>query len=259
MALINCPKCGNEVSDKAVKCPQCGMQLKEIQKIVCQECGEELAENENTCHKCGCPVISENENEHKRKKNPLNKKKIVIATVAIIAVIAFGVIFQKKSAEKERLQALEDYEINLSFVSSSMLVGASTAEKAGGLIHDVWYNTIYEKADSSTDKYTHGSYGFNGDFNKSLQNLFSDTSFQSDISSIEKNQETVKEIMKELKNPPEEYKEAYEAIKEYYDAYLDLTNLVVNPTGSLQTYTSDFNDADSAVAKCYKAMSIYIE
>ena len=27
MALIKCPECGNEVSDKAVSCPQCGCPL----------------------------------------------------------------------------------------------------------------------------------------------------------------------------------------------------------------------------------------
>ncbi|MCM1233354.1 MAG: zinc ribbon domain-containing protein [Ruminococcus flavefaciens] len=32
MALINCPECGNEVSDQADSCPHCGMTLKEAQK-----------------------------------------------------------------------------------------------------------------------------------------------------------------------------------------------------------------------------------
>ncbi|WP_443091349.1 hypothetical protein ACTUM7_01320 [Basfia succiniciproducens] len=28
MALINCPECSNQVSDKALKCPSCGTQLR---------------------------------------------------------------------------------------------------------------------------------------------------------------------------------------------------------------------------------------
>ena len=31
MALITCPKCGNQVSDKAEKCPKCGWIVEEIQ------------------------------------------------------------------------------------------------------------------------------------------------------------------------------------------------------------------------------------
>ena len=65
--------------------------------------------------------------------------------------------------------------------------------------------------------------------------------------------------MKRLTNPPEEYKEAYSALKEFYDAYLELTNLVIDPTGSYSTYSEDFNDADTRTAKCYEAMGIYID
>lgn len=32
MAIVNCPKCGNEISDKAKKCPKCGKRVKEIDK-----------------------------------------------------------------------------------------------------------------------------------------------------------------------------------------------------------------------------------
>ena len=38
-----------------------------------------------------------------------------------------------------------------------------------------------------------------------------------------------------------------------------LTNLVVNPTGSLQSFTESFNDADTEVVKCYNAMDTYLE
>lgn len=32
MALIQCPECGKEVSDKARKCPHCGYPLEELEK-----------------------------------------------------------------------------------------------------------------------------------------------------------------------------------------------------------------------------------
>lgn len=36
MALIKCPKCGKEMSDRAASCPQCGMTMEEI-KATLQE------------------------------------------------------------------------------------------------------------------------------------------------------------------------------------------------------------------------------
>lgn len=136
-----------------------------------------------------------------------------------------------------------------------MLTGASTAEEAGTLIHDVWYDTIFDEHNADTSKYTSG----NSDFNDSLSELFSDEEFQDKIASIKSNQATVKELMQELTNPPAEYEEAYNTLKDYYDAYLELTNLAISPTGSLQSYTDDFNEADSNVLKYYNAMDVYIE
>ena len=65
--------------------------------------------------------------------------------------------------------------------------------------------------------------------------------------------------MKKLKNPPEEYKDAYASISELYNAYLTLTNLVISPTGSLQTFSADFNSADNDTLNCYNAMEVYLE
>lgn len=65
--------------------------------------------------------------------------------------------------------------------------------------------------------------------------------------------------MIELKKTPEEYKDAYEAISELYDAYISLTNLATDPSGSLQTFSTNFNEADSETLNCYNAMKLYLE
>lgn len=71
--------------------------------------------------------------------------------------------------------------------------------------------------------------------------------------------ETVNSLMKELKNPPEEYKYAYDSISKLYDAYISLTNLATDPSGSLKTYSQNFNDADSETLNCFNALKIYLE
>ena len=265
MALIKCPNCGTDVSDKAKQCPNCGETL-ETQKVVkvCEECGYELDDNVTICPRCGCPV-PESEEQKKRRK----KKKIIISVIAFLIVILAIIVIacvvnvtnQKKAeeaaaaAEAARVQEVNDYASNLELASFTMLTGASTAEEAGTLIHDVWYDTIFDEQNADTSKYTSG----NSDFNDSLSELFSDEEFQDKISSIKSNQATVNELMQELTNPPAEYEEAYDTLKNYYDAYLELTNLAISPTGSLQSYTDDFNEADSNVLKYYNAMDVYIE
>ena len=58
MAMIKCPKCDKEISDKAVKCVHCGQVLTEKPKLFCSECGTEIKENDDICSKC--PNLSEN-------------------------------------------------------------------------------------------------------------------------------------------------------------------------------------------------------
>ncbi len=270
MALIKCPQCENQISDKALECPSCGFKIikkdeKEKEPIECEECGKEIPDGALTCPSCGNPVKinCEEKNEAPQKVEITNvnlpkldkkKKNRIIITVVVVMLVIVGAVFAVNQHKAGT------YKSNLELASAAMLTGASTAENAGGLIHDVWYNTIYEESDSSTDKYTkENSYKFYDDFNDSLAILFMDTTFIKKIDSIKESQETVNGLMKELMNPPEEYRDAYNTLKDYYDSYLDLTNLVIDPSGNLQSYTSNFNDADSEVLKCYKAMQLYTE
>ena len=56
MALIKCPECGREVSDKAPACPGCGFAVASAKR--CEDCGELLQPGTSFCTKCGCPVES---------------------------------------------------------------------------------------------------------------------------------------------------------------------------------------------------------
>lgn len=53
MAMINCPECGKEVSDKAKTCPSCGAPLT---KKFCPHCGEKIDVECVVCPKCGKQV-----------------------------------------------------------------------------------------------------------------------------------------------------------------------------------------------------------
>ena len=272
MALITCSNCGKEISDKAKACPQCGQpvvltpaEVEAADPVICQECGAEVPDGSESCPNCGCPVPEKEKPEVPQKvevtsvnlpKMKANTKKYILLAVVVAAAVLIAVLVGTRASQKKQL---ETYEANLKTASSTMLRGAIKAEDAGNLIKSVWYNAIYEERDTKTDKYTRPNGYFLDDFNDALGNLFADSDFRSTISTIQSNQDSVARLMKELKNPPEEYEEAYEALKKYYDAYTALTNLVTNPSGSLQTFSQSFNSADSEVANRYGAMKMYLD
>jgi len=275
MALIRCKYCDKDISDKAKNCPHCGGELIEEAQgseqsleipAMCEECGTYIPRDSMECPNCGCPLSEKAIGEDAAQKVEVTAVNLQIkkstkkyAVIAVVAVVLIAVIAMIVSGVSKR-KAIAQYSVNLEVVSNEMLQGAAKAENACNLIRDVWRNSIYEERDSETDKYTLDIYGdFYEDFNDALNNLFSDTDFLVDIYYIEyASQESVAELMKELKSPPEEYEDAYEAVKECYDAYLKLTNLAIDPQGSLQTFSSSFNAADSEMATCYNALEMYI-
>ena len=55
MAMIQCPECGKEISDKAKTCPRCGVPI-----YVCPECGRVSADCEGVCPHCGYEHVEKN-------------------------------------------------------------------------------------------------------------------------------------------------------------------------------------------------------
>ena len=139
MALIKCPNCGEEISDKAVKCPKCGAEFPvEKPQKVCKECGEILEDDEIVCHRCGCPV--ENQQEEKQTleikvKKSFNKKYLVFAIgmVVIIGLITgIGIkslnkkkLIEQQNAEVQELKEYNQYVGYLNSIYSDALAGAS--------------------------------------------------------------------------------------------------------------------------------------
>lgn len=250
MALIHCPHCGQPISDKATFRPHCNSQNDNpfaTDVITCDECGNKYSKEQYSCPACGCP-----NNTHAPKKK---HKGVAVAAIILSVILAIG-LFGAFVIGKVRTTIYYD---NLETVTYKMLDGAAKAETAGNLIKSVWYNAIYEERDAETDKYTMKNGKFVDDFNDALSNLFADESFVNSLSEIELNQSEVTDLMKKLRNPPKQYEEAYSALKSYYDNYLQMTKLVINPTGSLQTFSEDFNTYDTDTVNAYEKMKLYLD
>ena len=65
MAMIKCPECGKEISDKSENCVHCGAVINGKPRIEkeCPECGHILTDEAEVCPNCGCPIEKIKPNE----------------------------------------------------------------------------------------------------------------------------------------------------------------------------------------------------
>lgn len=90
MALIKCPECGKEVSDKAGKCPNCGYPI-EVSKS--KEEHEEVDKSQIE--------FEGNKNNIREKRKP--NKKIIILGLCIVFVIILGTaLYMVKTADSRK-------------------------------------------------------------------------------------------------------------------------------------------------------------
>lgn len=126
-----------------------GSELNQNEKKLCS-----LTKDATECPNCGCPVNSEITQKVEITGVKFNKKVKIISRILIvillgIGIIALGIHLHKK---KQYNQKISDYSQNLRITTYTMLDASADAEKCCNLIKSVWYNTIYEKTSSETDK-----------------------------------------------------------------------------------------------------------
>ncbi len=261
MAIINCPECEKEISDKAKKCVHCGkVFIEETEPVLrCVDCGAILGKADESCAKCGCPVEKER-NGNGDREIPLGtadidvrkkKNNILLIAVIVILILTAGGIGYKIYLNQARQEAYID---NVKKIQVLMLAGASDAEALCNLELKVWGNSIYERMDDETDKYTRPNGYFVDDFNDAFTNLFSDLKISTNVSDIEQNQLSVKDFMKKINDPQKEYYRCYETMLDLYEAYKKLTDLAIKPSGNYSGFSEDKKGAVSDFMSAYERL-----
>ena len=245
MALINCPKCGASISEQASVCPQCKETVSKADSIICEECKTKYSSDLASCPQCGHPTPHNNKKKSKKSRKTL---ALILLFVVVIAGIFTYQAYQETT-----------YYNNMVDLANTMIDGAQKAENAGNTIVGVWNNAIYQKRNDKTDKYTMANGRFVDDFNVALDNLFADEEFMQSLSDIQTRQAEATDLMKKMKNPPDKYAEAAAALKECYYNYIKFISCVIDPRGSLNSFSEDFVKYDEAVADSLQKLELYFD
>ena len=102
MALINCPKCGKQISDQGPICPHCMTSMAELRAlsgtsagqgvVFCRKCGAKMRVHDKFCPSCGASVsgVSSPQQPPKKKKSgcffTILKIFVVIIFLSLLAV-----------------------------------------------------------------------------------------------------------------------------------------------------------------------------
>ena len=130
MAIIKCPECGHQVSDKAATCPSCGVGI--AGKVTpCPECGAIVFNDQAECPVCHRPIEQKNvaaqpsktvlespadvrtvDNAASAVKSKESKKKPltpwIIAFVIALSIVFVGLYYYKTTQVKNEQEAYEN-------------------------------------------------------------------------------------------------------------------------------------------------------
>ncbi len=117
MAIIKCPECGHQISDKAEICPVCGVRIKD-NTIKCPHCGNVYLKDQSVCPVCHksptetvVPAMMQTQAQMKAQEQEMpqgaqvnedapekkSRKNMIIAIVVAIFVIVCGGVWYASS------------------------------------------------------------------------------------------------------------------------------------------------------------------
>lgn len=226
-----------------------------VSERYCPNCGSFVAEGAKYCAECGARISSSYMDDPVRshKKRKKGKGKRVLLIILCILLILVGILYY--------LGSKYVYSENFKQCIYDVMQSAVDVENAGNTIRKVWANSIYQTSDPETDKYTRadgGSGEFYPEFDTALDTLFSDSAFILSLHNIAAQRDNIAALMKQLSNPPSSFAADYNDLKKMYVCYQEFANLVLNTSGSLESFSESFSSADENLLKAYYPLSAYI-
>lgn len=247
MALIKCPECGKEVSDKAGKCPQCGCPIEER---------KDEGVNNNINIEESSDVVSNNEKiiMKTKERRPLSKNAIIGIILVIVAVIIGITVYlvitadsrnykagQNLYAEEKYDEALEKFSALEGYKDSKDMIEKCEYE----LSVDGQFLKALSKGLMARWDYSDG--GYINDFEKEEEEMNSDEFTEFRKNCVNKELDSIGRFQSEIFDN----KELGSAAKEY----IDLLNEAIDTIGY---YDIDYTKYITSWDEIYTKRSVYI-
>lgn len=187
------------------------------------------------------------------RKTSIKRPLIVIG--ASIVVFVVGVVVsgiddsrqQAEAAEQARVAKVERKKLDKKFnaahseLIAASYIAATSSEELADKVHDTWGNAIFDDGGATVagKKYT--------DFTEAVNALIASES--ETVSKISNSEDTMNSALSDMskyktKNTNQKYANSKKLVKEVER----LDEMATNPSGTYQTYGSNFSDQDSKVA-----------
>ena len=251
--LIACPVEGEEDIDI--------FSIVEVYMKYCSTCGKELQDDMQFCPSCGTPLQMSadepklDETFFAEEPTPKKKHKGIFVIIIVLVILAGAAFLYSNVATVNTYNKFAE-------LYNTMAEGAGKAETANILITDVWRNSIFQTADTETDKYTKANGGngqFYDDFNDALASLYADEGFIEDLAEIYSLQSDAETLIKDLAKHPNSFDEEYSDFKDCYNLFVKFTDMALTGEGSLNSFTDDHNELDKKIAGKLKELDIYFD
>lgn len=254
MALINCPECNKEISDRVTSWPHCGYPM-------CENSNEQKIqlETKNLSTKntkkififvaviiLGIIIFKvlnneiKNSNDYKSAVILFDDKKYNEAEIAFLKLGSYKDSVEKVKESKDAYTNM--YVENFEFVAAKIYLETLLAELKCAYISETWSNAINSRAKK--------------DFSNEIAKLITEWDEKGLIQEATESKEMIDIQMKSIQNPVPEYEEAYTLLLDMYGLYIQIYKQSLEPTGSLLTYNSTLKNMYSDFDKVYNQLII---
>ena len=270
MALIKCPECGKDVSDRADVCIHCGYPLSSPVIQFCVDCGYKLDENQDVCPICGCPKETiESINESIKGKTqdkvlveeettitsdfpspvytseePEVNRNLIVAVIVIILFLMVMLVGNKRPQSTVMYGDSSTSETQYFDTKGEIVSVMNTlndTDKDVRYIYDnvsaVWANAAYQVNDAKTDKYTQRNSRFYT-VESAINNFLVDENTKDRLESIESYRHQIEINADRISQRGGDSKVVEEFLK-LVDCYLVYSDVVIEMQGDYETYNAE--------------------
>ena len=133
MAMIKCPECGREMSDKAAACPNCGCPIEDIKAqldVIEAERSEAIKKKEDAkkAKEVAASIRKQKQKEARKAVTPeMKKKRGIVAALAIAIIVVacilgwyFGIKLPKEKAYAAYVMAVDETNVSVTDYNNSI-------------------------------------------------------------------------------------------------------------------------------------------